>query len=190
MNSHLTNLHHDTMNPEPTETQNLFTGVKWFDRTEVRDREKLSPEDLRYVMGWTIAPLGYGNIFYVAGRKLPDLLVVYVITLIFFQFSNRVVSVTNLSTIPLILFALLTLGMLALSFYSTYFLFRHGRRLSWNRGRYTSSWTKLMWPKTVPFETVDQLRASEKNFVKYNVIPSVVFVGLLLVLLAVVTVLE
>ncbi|MES2668263.1 MAG: hypothetical protein V4644_01045 [Patescibacteria group bacterium] len=167
------------MEPGLKETKKFFTEFTWFERKEVRDEENLSKEDLKYVKGWTIAPLGYGNIFYIAGRKLPDILFVFVITYLYFEVTE-LINVESMEGILALIFFLLTLFMLGISFYSTYFVFRHGKRLSWNRGRLVYARKNILQPKLQLFETVDQLRASERNFIRYNVIPSLVIFGLLM----------
>lgn len=161
------------------ETKKFFTEFKWFERKEIRDEESLSKEDLKYIKGWTIAPLGYGNIFYIVGRKLPDVLFVFVVTYIYFEVTDRLIDTEAMGDFSVLIFFLITLLMFGASLYSTYFVFRHGKRLSWNRGHLVYSWKNIFQPKLQLFQTVDQLRTSERNFVRYNVIPSLVLFGLL-----------
>lgn len=168
------------------ETQRFFSNAdfKWFERKEVRNQENLSQEDLKYIKGWTISPFGYGFLFYLAERKLPDLLTVYVTTFIYFEvidkfpkqhdfnFLNDVLTITLAVTVIIMLIAWV---------YSLYFMYRHGRRLSWNRGRYV--YRKYPFGRKLKeFESVQELRKSEGNFIKWNVIPSIIFgVGILFV---------
>lgn len=161
------------------EAKKFFTEFEWFERKKVRDEENLSAEDLKYIRGWTIAPLGYGNIFYIAGRKLPDILFVYVITYIYFEVTDKLIDLESMGDVSRLVFSLLTLLMFVASLYSTYFVFRHGKRLSWNRGRLVYSWKNIFHPKMLPFDTVEQLRISERNFIRYNVFPSLALFALL-----------
>ena len=165
-------------------TKRFFSNkdFKWFDKKEVRDAESLSPEDLKYIKGWTASPFGYGYIFYIGLRKLPDIFSVYLVLYIFFEVADAFVTpLIETGKIPLLFaweyFLVYLLFWLA-SLYVMIFSFQHGRRLSWNRGRYTFSFNS----KTIKWEDVEELRKSEKKWFRYNTIPSLLVLAVLLVI--------
>lgn len=160
------------------ETREYFSSFKWFERKEVRDKDSLSGEELKYVKGWSISPFGYGYIAYIALRKLPDILIVYVITYLYFEVTDKLINTDSFEGILALIFGLLTLVMFCASFFAIIFTFRHGRRLSWNRGRYVYTWSNILNPKLQLFESVEDLRKSERSFIKFNVIPTLILLAI------------
>jgi uncharacterized membrane protein (DUF441 family) len=161
-------------------TKRFFSNkdFKWFDRKEVRGETSLSPEDLKYIKGWTISPFGWGYIFYIGLRKLPDIFTIYIITYIYAEISSELLAplVSSAESLILsILYFLISSFLVIISLYAWFFTFRHGRRLSWNRGRSTVS----VRPKTIQWKSVEELKKSEKKWFYFNTIPSTAFLALL-----------
>jgi len=153
----------------------------WFDRKELRDAQNLTSEEIKYLKGWSIAPFGFGYILYITLRFLPDILTVYVITYLYSEIDDKILSLLVTSeTIgePLYIgYLAISLLLWAASLYSFYFTFRHGKRLSWNRGYYAPKtffkWEKMQW------KSVQELKDSENKFIKFSVIPSVILLLLI-----------
>ncbi len=166
-----------------TELKRFFSNKDfiWFDRKDLRDADSLSPQDAKWLRGWTLSPLGAASIFYIGYRKLYDIATVYIGTWLFFEVHDNVLRpllindmATNLDEkypmgilVTLFYFIIVALPLSLASLYSSYFTLRHARRLSWNR----DDW-----------KNVESLRKSEQKWFRYNFLPSM---GLLvLVLLA------
>ena len=147
----------------------------WFDTKEIRDREKLTQEELKYINGLTLSPFGYGYIFYIGFRKLHEMFFVYVVVYLFGEVYEQFVSpiVMSETTTPVVSLSLslLSLGIYLVGLFAFIFTFVHGRRLSWNRGHYDTSKISLE-PKTIKWESVDELKESEKKWFRYGTIPS------------------
>ncbi len=161
-----------------------FSNFRWFDQKTVRAESELNLEEKKYIKGWSISPFGFGYPFYIAIRKLPDIFTVYVVTYIYFEITDRIVNFESLGDLATLILGLLTFIMFVVSIAAYIFTFRHGRRLSWNRGRYIYSWKTILQPKLESFKSVDDLKKSERRFVKYNVLPSLIF--LIIVLIAII----
>jgi hypothetical protein len=162
-------------------TLKYFSGIHWFDRKEIRDVEALTQGDITYIKGWSISSFGYGNVVYLISRRVPDILIVTVITSLYFHVTDMFIDPEASRTG---LFLLLDLLMSIAGIYTLFFTLRHGRRLSWNRGRYFYTWSNFMDPELRQFESVEDLRTSEKKYNKYSAIPSLVITVIMLSMLA------
>ncbi len=162
------------------EAKDFFSGkdFKWFERKEIKNEQSLSPQDTKWLKGWSWAPIGVASIFYIASsrRKLYDIATVLVVTYIFFELHDRIIGplliIDGATAIPekypyglwvaVIYYFLIAIPLWIASLYVLYFSLRHSRRLSWNRGDWVS---------------VDELRKSEKKWLYFNTIPSLVFIA-------------
>ncbi|MEJ0053548.1 MAG: hypothetical protein WDN10_02360 [bacterium] len=159
------------------ETREYLSSFTWFERKQVRNENQLSDNDLKYIKGWTISPFGYGYIAYISLRKLPDILIVYVITYLYFEVTDKLINTDGFEGIWTLFFGLLTLAMFLASLFAIIFTFRHGRRLSWNRGRYVYSRKNILNPKLQQFESVDELRKSERRYINFSVVPTFILLA-------------
>jgi hypothetical protein len=170
------------------ELREEFKGIKWFERKEIRKEDSLSSDEVRWLRQWTFSPIGIANIFYIANprRRLYDLATVYIATYVFFEVHETFLrplvlddsAASLIEKYPLGMFTaaayfiLVVIPFTAASFYSVYFTLRHGRRLSWNRG----GWT-----------TIEDLVKSEKRWLYFNTLPSLAIAILLVIAIYFVT---
>lgn len=152
----------------------------WFERKDLRDENLLDMRDIKWLRGWTIAPIGFANIFYICSsrRKLLDILVVSIITYLFFEIheaflyplfvNESMTALTDKYPFGILAAAayqfLVAIPFLIASLYTLYFVLRHGKRLAWNRGNWTS---------------VEELRKNEKKWLYFNTLPSLTVIVLL-----------
>jgi|GEM_PF-4824323 len=154
----------------------------WFDRKTLKDEDLLSEEDKKWLRSWTLSPLGVATIFYIAYRKLNDIATVYIGTWLYFEVHDDFILphlINDAATdfegkypfgalITLFYLILIVLPLSLAGLYATYFVLRHGRRLSWNKG----SWKSL-----------HELKESEQKWFRYNFVPSLLFAGILLLVM-------
>lgn len=168
-----------------TELKRFFSNKDfiWFDTKEIRDRDKLSPEELKYIDGWSLSPFGYGFLFYLAQRRLYDVGFIYIVSYLYVEiyepFIKPFIYSESLHPLVRLIMALLSmLGALA-GLYALIFSLANGRRLSWNRGHATFFGNKVR-----KWESVDELRQSEKKWFRYSALPSLILLAVSLVGLA------
>lgn len=144
----------------------------WFDKGEVRQEGSLSNEDVSWMREWTFAPFGIAYIFYLGSpyRRLYDVLIVYIATYLFSEVNEAFLApfLFKLSAIIALPYLFFTFFVALVSLYSLYVSLRHGRRLSWNRGQWKS---------------IQEFRASEDKWLKYNFLPSILLTVAVLVLI-------
>lgn len=139
----------------------------WFERKNIRNENSLNSKDIEYIQGRTISPFGFVGILYLVFRRLYDVITLYIIFYVsrkvFVDFINikaLIESNATLGAFYTVLFLLATL----VGLYALIFIYRHGRRLSWNRGKWKS---------------VEELRKSENKWFYFNTMPSIIFLVLI-----------
>lgn len=164
------------------ELKKEFKNITWFERKDIKNEASLDKKDVEWLRGWTIAPLGVASIFYIFSgkRRLHDIATVHITTFLFFQVDDgflRPMFINDMATeisekyphgfLLTVGYFLIALLFSVASLYSLYFLLRHGKRLSWNRG----TW-----------KNIQELRSSEKKWFWLNTIPTLALIvlGLLL----------
>ncbi len=150
----------------------------WFEKKQIRDEEHLSDEDQRWLRGWSVAPFGIGGIFYLCTRKLVDVFSAVVLGRVLSDCYDYIWPFFYIGPhqyrfgpFAALIFSSLMFFLLMLSlYYGPYFLVRHGKRLSWNRGNWKS---------------VEELKASEKKWLSLNFLPSMVAIAIIFIFLKV-----
>ncbi|MBI2611078.1 hypothetical protein HYW60_04060 [Candidatus Kaiserbacteria bacterium] len=164
------------------EAKRFLTGkdFTWFERKNIRDESSLSVDDVRWLRGWTLAPIGIANIFYLGSprRKLYDIVTVFIVTYLFFEvhdqflrpmfINNSASSIADKYELGILAaltyFVFVAIPFTIAYFYALYFLLRHAKRLSWNRGNWAS---------------VEELRKTERKWIYFNTVPSLTLLVLL-----------
>lgn len=156
----------------------IFGEFTWFEKKQIRDEAHLSDEDLRWLRGWSVAPFGIAGIFYLLARKLVDIFTAIILGRVLsdsYDFLKPLFYIGphqyRFGPFVALIFSLLFFSLIMLSlYYGPYFIARHGKRLSWNRGNWNS---------------VEELKASEKKWFTWNFLPSVVVITSIFIFLRV-----
>lgn len=101
--------------------------MKWFDKNEIKNQEKLTSGEIAYLLRPSISVLGFTNVFI---RMHFDLLVARILLYI----GDQLVALLPDFTLALIFFGLIVIAESSV----TYFFVRHNRRLAWNRNKWGS----------------------------------------------------
>ncbi len=163
------------------ELKESFQGFTWFEQKKIRNEASLSQDEIKWLRRWTLSPLGIASLIYLVSprRKLYDIATASIITSVFFDVYEKFLSplvlnnsASNLAEkypygifTALSFFFLVGLPFTVASIYIFYFTLRHGRRLSWNRGNWT---------------TVEELKKSESRWFYFNTLPSLIIAALLI----------
>ena len=139
-----------------------------FDFSLMRDEEQLAVHERDFIAGWSVSGFGAGGIFYLFARNLYEPLGVLAVTGFVGRFFNEHWAHSlNDASVPTYARTALWFLVIMVSIswtYAIYFLARHGRRLSWNRCAWNS---------------VEELRRSERVWFWCNFVASVVFLGII-----------
>lgn len=100
--------------------------MKWFDKTEIKDKESLTGEEIAYLLKPSLATLAPFNCIL---RKHFDNVLAFIILVVGYVLLNQSDDIGPLSA----LFLLLNTALLGWCFY---FFTKHGRRLAWNRNQW------------------------------------------------------
>lgn len=100
--------------------------MKWFDKTELKDKETLTEEDIAYLLKPSLATLAPFNCII---RKHFDNVLAFIILAVGYFLLNQSDDIGILSA----LFLLINTALIG---WLLYFFTKHGRRLAWNRNQW------------------------------------------------------